>query len=43
MLSFSKGSFPLGRLLTPFIRPLQHRFFIDLGNAMQKAVEQQQQ
>jgi uncharacterized protein (UPF0548 family) len=38
MLSFSKGSFPLGRLLTPLIRPLQHRFFVDLGNAMQRAV-----
>lgn len=38
MLSFSKGSFPLGRLLTPFIRPLQNKFFADLGAAMQKVV-----
>lgn len=38
MLSFSKGSFPLGRLLMPLIRPLQHRFFSDLGAAMQRAV-----
>lgn len=38
MLSFSKGSFPLGRLLTPLIRPLQNKFFADLGAAMQKAV-----
>lgn len=38
MLSFSKGSFPLGALVLPLIRPLQGWFFKDMGRAMQKAV-----
>lgn len=40
MLSFSKCGFPLGKLLMPLIRPLQDRFFNDLGNAMQSAVSE---
>jgi len=40
MLSFSKGAFPLGKLLMPLIRPMQNRFFIDLGNAMQQVVSE---
>lgn len=38
VLSFSKGAFPLGRLLMPVVRPLQNRFLVDVGRAMQKLV-----
>ena len=39
--TLSTGAFPFGRLLMPLIRPLQVRFFVDLGKAMQTAVQEE--